>query len=144
MFKQLLNLFGLTTLEQANITKNPLDKNFDADDASNSGRSSAYNRLRLVLMHDRTQLEPHVIEAMRDELVTVISKYIEIDKQDIELNLETDPETNQVALMASIPVKLKRDAIDVVKEAIVKDLETPAVSKAKSPTKATAKSTNTN
>ncbi len=134
MFKQLLNLFGLTTIEQANISVNPLDRNFNADDTSNSGRSSAYNRLRLVLMHDRTQLEPHVIEAMRDELVMVISKYIDVDKEDIELNLETDPETNQVALMASIPVKLKRDAVDAVKDAVAKDvkeLEQPATSKAK-------------
>ena len=97
------------------------------DDSSNSGRSSAYNRLRLVLMHDRTQLEPHVIEAMRDEMVMVISKYIDIDKQDIELNLETDPETNQVALMASIPVKMKRDAADAVKDVATKDIENPAI-----------------
>ena len=127
MFKQLLNLFGLTTLEQANSSINPLDKHFDVDDSSNSGRSSAYNRLRLVLMHDRTQLEPHVIEAMRDEMVMVISKYIDIDKQDIELNLETDPETNQVALMASIPVKMKRDAADAVKDVATKDIENPAI-----------------
>ena len=141
MFKQLLHLFGLTTLENASTSSNPLDKNFDADEATPSGRSSAYNRLRLVLMHDRTQLEPHVIEAMRDELVTVISKYIEIDKQDIELNLETDPETNQVALMASIPVKLKRDATDTVKKDPVQDVEARPASKSKASNKQSAKPT---
>jgi cell division topological specificity factor len=110
MFKKLLNLFGLTTLNEMESAAHPLNRQFDAEDINASGRSAAYNRLRLVLMHDRTQLEPHVIEALRDELVIVISKYIDIDKQDIELNLETDPETNQVALMASIPVKNKRDS----------------------------------
>ncbi len=69
-----------------------------------AGRSAAYNRLRLVLMHDRTQLEPQVLEAMRDELVAVISKYVCIDQGCMELNLETDPESNTVALVANIPV----------------------------------------
>jgi cell division topological specificity factor len=77
----------------------------DSEPTGAGGRSSAYSRLRLVLMHDRTQLEPHTIEAMRDDLVGVISKYIQIDRDMMELNLETDPETNTVALVANIPVK---------------------------------------
>ena len=72
--------------------------------SENSNRSSAYNRLRLVLMHDRTQLEPHLLEQMRDEMVAVISKYVQIDQPAIELNLENDPETNTIALVANIPV----------------------------------------
>jgi cell division topological specificity factor len=79
-------------------------------ESGNGARSSAYNRLRLVLMHDRTQLEPHTIEAMRDDLVGVISKYIQIDRDMMELNLETDPDTNTVALVANIPVKPVRGA----------------------------------
>lgn len=82
----------------------------DSEPTGAGGRSSAYSRLRLVLMHDRTQLEPHTIEAMRDDLVCVISKYIQIDRDMMELNLETDPETNTVALVANIPVKPIRGA----------------------------------
>jgi cell division topological specificity factor len=82
----------------------------DSEPKGSGGRSSAYSRLRLVLMHDRTQLEPHTIEAMRDDLVGVISKYIQIDREMMELNLETDPETNTVALVANIPVKPIRGA----------------------------------
>ncbi|MCS6267838.1 MAG: cell division topological specificity factor MinE [Vampirovibrio sp.] len=82
----------------------------DSEPTGVGGRSSAYSRLRLVLMHDRTQLEPHTIEAMRDDLVGVISKYIQIDRDMMELNLETDPETNTVALVANIPVKPIRGA----------------------------------
>jgi cell division topological specificity factor len=99
MFKQLLNLLGIRSVEAQGQGRNKFE-----DDESH-GRGAAYNRLRLVLMHDRTQLEPHVLEAMRDELVGVISKYISVDREAIELNLETDPDTNQVALMASIPVQ---------------------------------------
>jgi cell division topological specificity factor len=69
-----------------------------------SGRSAACNRLKLVLMHDRTQLEPEKLALLRDELVAAISKYIPIDKNAIELNLEKDPDTNTVALVANIPV----------------------------------------
>jgi cell division topological specificity factor len=100
MFTKLFQLLGLARPEE---TQTPVQ------DIQPSGRSAAYNRLRLVLMHDRTQLEPHTLEAMRDDLVEVISKYIEVDRSAIELNLETDPETNQVALMANIPVAGARD-----------------------------------
>ena len=65
-------------------------------------RVDARNRLKLVLMHDRTQLSPAVMEQMRDELVDVISKYVEIDKDALELNLES--ESNTIALVANIPV----------------------------------------
>ena len=67
-----------------------------------TARSDAKNRLRLVLMHDRTQLSPVLLEKMRDEMVGVISKYVEIDKDALELNLES--ESNTIALVANIPV----------------------------------------
>jgi cell division topological specificity factor len=69
----------------------------------NSARSDAKNRLRLVLMHDRTQLSPVLLAQMRDDMVEVISKYVEIDKEALEVNLESD-ESNTIALVANIPV----------------------------------------
>jgi len=65
-------------------------------------KNDAYNRLKLVLMHDRTQISPDVLSKMRDELVQVISKYVDIDREALELNLET--ESNTIALVANIPV----------------------------------------
>lgn len=70
--------------------------------AAESARNNARNRLKLVLMHDRTQLSPALMEQMRDELVEVISKYVEIDKSALDLNLES--ESNTIALVANIPV----------------------------------------
>lgn len=67
-----------------------------------SARGDAKNRLRLVLMHDRTQLSSLVLEQMRDDMVEVISKYVEIDKEALEVNLES--ESNTIALVANIPV----------------------------------------
>lgn len=72
---------------------------------SHTARNDARNRLKLVLMHDRTQLSPTLLEQMRDDMVDVISKYVEIDKSALELNLENmDTGSNTIALVASIPV----------------------------------------
>ncbi len=53
-------------------------------------------------MHDRSKLAPGTLEKMKDELVDVISKYVEIDKEALDLNLED--ETNTIALVANIPI----------------------------------------
>ncbi len=75
-----------------------------------SARNDAKNRLRLVLMHDRTQLSPALLEQMRDDMVDVISKYVEIDQSALELNLESaGDESNTIALVANIPVLRARE-----------------------------------
>ena len=72
--------------------------------------SSASKRLKLVLMHDRTQLSPAMMEQMRDELVDVISRYVVIDKNALDINLES--ESNTIALVANIPVLRTRSGMD--------------------------------
>ncbi len=74
-----------------------------------SARGDAKNRLRLVLMHDRTQLSPLVLAQMRDDMVDVISKYVEIDKEALEVNLES--ESNTIALVANIQVLRTRAGV---------------------------------
>ena len=85
-----------------------------------SAKDTACNRLRVVLMQDRTNLTPELLERMRGELVELLSKYLEMDKEALELNLEQDGE--QVALMLSIPVIRAKDE-DEIKEALEKDDE---------------------
>ena len=75
-----------------------------------SARTDAKNRLKLVLMHDRTQLSPVLLAQMRDDMVEVISKYVEIDKSALEVNLESD-ESNTIALVANIPVLRARAGV---------------------------------
>lgn len=74
--------------------------------AESGSRDEAKNRLKLVLMHDRTQLSPDILQSMRDEMVEVISKYVEIDNKALELTLES--ESNTIALVANIPVLRSR------------------------------------
>jgi cell division topological specificity factor len=74
-------------------------------------KSVATNRLKLVLMQDRTNLTPKVLEQMRGELVDLLSKYLEMDKDLLELNFEQ--EGDQVALMLSIPVIRAKDENEI-------------------------------
>lgn len=72
-----------------------------------SSKNVAQERLRLVLMHDRMDLSPQVLEDLRTDLMNVIKDYMEIDENEMMINLEQDNKC--VALVANIPVvKMKR------------------------------------
>lgn len=75
---------------------------FRQTDAEETAKDTACNRLRVVLMQDRTNLNPQLLEKMRKELIELLSKYVEMDKEALELNFEQEGE--QMALMLSIPV----------------------------------------
>ena len=65
-------------------------------------------------MQDRTNLTPELLEKMRGELIELLSKYVEMDKEALELNFEQ--EGDQMALMLSIPVLRAKDE-DEIEEA---------------------------
>lgn len=71
----------------------------------------ACNRLKLVLMQDRTNLTPHLLERMREELIDLLSKYVEMDKDALELNFAQ--EGDSMALMLSIPVLRAKDEEEI-------------------------------
>ncbi|MBL3593191.1 MAG: cell division topological specificity factor MinE [Synergistaceae bacterium] len=72
-------------------------------------RQTAKERLQLVLIHDRADISPEVMENLRRDLIAVISTYMEIDDSNIELDLER--EDRSVALVASIPIRnVRRNA----------------------------------
>ena len=64
--------------------------------------STAKERLRLVLMTDHLALAPDVIENMKRDLVDVISRYVEVDREKVEVNFER--EDRALALLANIPI----------------------------------------
>lgn len=74
---------------------------------SQASRSAAKDRLRLVLLHDRTDITPPMLEQMRVDLVAVLSKYVEIDQDSLEVTL--DREDGSVALIANIPILKVRE-----------------------------------
>ena len=74
----------------------------------NSG-SIAKDRLRLVLVSDRANCSPEVMELIKNDIIHVISKYMEIDVQGLDIQItQTESETDNgkvPALYANIPIK---------------------------------------
>jgi cell division topological specificity factor len=64
--------------------------------------ATAKERLRLVLMTDHLELAPEMIEAMKRDLVDVISRYVEVDRDRIEVNFEQ--QDRALAMLANIPI----------------------------------------
>lgn len=81
------------------------------EEQTDASKSVATNRLKLVLMQDRTNLTPKILEQMRSELIDLLSRYVEMDKELLELNFEQ--EGDQVALMLSIPVIRAKDEEEI-------------------------------
>ncbi|MBV8489823.1 MAG: cell division topological specificity factor MinE [Candidatus Eremiobacteraeota bacterium] len=67
-----------------------------------SSSATAKERLRLVLMTDHLELAPEMIEAMKRDLVDVISRYVEVDRDKIEVNFEQQDKA--LAMLANIPI----------------------------------------
>jgi cell division topological specificity factor len=67
-----------------------------------SSREVAKNRLQLVLVQDRVNLSAGKMTQLKDELIQVISKYVEIDQAGIEISLTGNG--RQHRLTANIPV----------------------------------------
>lgn len=68
---------------------------------TNSG-TVAKNRLQLVLVQDRVNLSSARMDLLKDELIEVISKYVEIDTDGIDISLTNTNRQSQ--LIANIPV----------------------------------------
>jgi cell division topological specificity factor len=64
--------------------------------------STAKERLRLVLMTDHLALAPEIIDQMKRDLVDVISRYVEVDRDKIEVNFEQQDKA--LAMLANIPI----------------------------------------
>ena len=68
-----------------------------------SGSSStAKERLRLVLMTDHLELAPEMVDAMKRDLVDVISRYVEVDRERIDVTFEQ--QDRSLAMLANIPI----------------------------------------
>lgn len=88
MFEMIQRLFGKDTTGSKDIAK---------------------ERLRLVLVHDRANVSPQFMEILKDDMIRVISNYMEINERDMEVNLTNT--NSSVALVANIPVnRMKRGA----------------------------------
>ena len=68
-----------------------------------SSREVAKQRLQLVLVHDRANISPGLLETIKDEIISVISRHIEIDHNGVEVNFAQHGSENR--LVADIPLR---------------------------------------
>ncbi|MGB9695394.1 MAG: cell division topological specificity factor MinE [Caldisericaceae bacterium] len=62
----------------------------------------AEERLKLILVQDRSLLSPKQFEQMKEDIIDILSKYFEINKS--EINLSIDRENKKTILEAVVPV----------------------------------------
>ena len=74
----------------------------------NTSKDTAKERLHLVLMQDRANVSADFLELMKQEIIDVIKKYIEVDEEAIDVRLTNkandDGTTGAPALYANIPI----------------------------------------
>lgn len=71
------------------------------EDITNS-KNVAKERLRLVLVQDRCNISPEILESLKVDLINVISNYMEIDEGGLDVTISEEDQT--LALLANIPI----------------------------------------
>lgn len=76
-----------------------------------SSGSIARDRLKLLLVSDRANCSPEIMNMIKNDMIHVISKYMEIDKTKLEIHITpADGNGNGPALYANIPIiEVKHD-----------------------------------
>ena len=98
--------------------------------AASNSKNAAKERLHLVLMQDRANVSADFLELMKQEIIEVIKKYIDVDESAIDVRLtnkeNADGTNGAPALYANIPIlNIKNDArkVDAKPEATKKQAE---------------------
>ena len=72
-----------------------------------SSKNVAKERLKLVLVHDRSNCSPEFLELVKGDLLKAISSYMDIDERglDIKITKTDDTKDGRPALVANIPIR---------------------------------------
>lgn len=83
-------------------------KNFGKNDNETKSKDAAKERLHLVLMQDRANISADFLALMKQEIIEVIKKYIDVDENAIDVRLTNkandDGTTGAPVLYANIPI----------------------------------------
>ena len=107
MFENIMKFFKKFNKKQESVPSN--------------SKETAKERLHLVLMQDRANVSADFLELMKQEIIEVIKKYIDVDEKAIDVRLtnkENEDGTNGApALYANIPIlNIKNEARKIEKE----------------------------
>ena len=100
-----------------NMIKRFLEMLFPWKKNSNS-RNHAKSRLKLIIAHDRASINPDMLKAMREEILDVVARYVEVDREEMEFSLSNDQRIT--SLTANLPIRQVKRLGDL-KENLTKD-----------------------
>ena len=84
-----------------------LFKSFSSE--SKTSKSVAKERLKLVLVHDRVDCSPQLLDMIKDDILKVLANYADIEEDGLEIKMsKTRSDTDEKpvsALVANIPLK---------------------------------------
>lgn len=97
------------------------------EDQTLKSKDAAKERLHLVLMQDRANVSADFLDLMKQEIIDVIKKYIEIDESAIDVKLTNkdngDGTNGAPALYANIPILNIKDEVRQIAKVKTKDEE---------------------
>lgn len=72
-----------------------------------ASKDVAKERLKLVLVHDRTNCSPELLEMLKEDILSSISEHVDYDRAnlDIKITRTRDDSSGRPVLVASIPIK---------------------------------------
>ena len=85
-----------------NTIKRFLEMIFPWNNNANS-RNHAKSRLKLIIAHDRASINPDMLEAMREEILDVVARYVEVNREEMQFSLSNDQ--RMTSLTANLPIR---------------------------------------
>ena len=84
------------------MIKKLLEMLFPWNSNANS-RDRAKSRLKLIIAHDRASINPEMMTSMREEILDVVARYVEVNREEMEFSLSND--RRMTSLTANLPIR---------------------------------------